>query len=424
MATVNYITPIMNRTQMDVEYARQHQSDLTNKNIGAWNYTDMNRICNNLKYAAEYMYEQGFLSKPYEMQVKLDWKETDIITYETLNSMVVNNMNNLKSYSRPDLTWYPIASAANIDYTLANWLERNINSLATQVPIPPGKYKLTVNNGTGSGEYEANTMVAIEAYPAKDGMIFDKWSGNHLENITDATASKTTYKMPYQDIILQANYTNAVPHKLKIITYTNTITYNLTMGEIQTIEADPAPQGKVFHHWEVEPDSYNDKLYEPAATTRFTMPNEAVTLTAVYITKGKKYLHVINGSGTGYYEYDSYAAISSNKPTGAVFTNWTGDTQYLTRPTTQEYNSIKIPDVNTITISAHWTIPPATNIKLKIVNGVISKTDEVEGIFTEGDRITIIADSAPDGKVFDRWVLAGKGSIAANRFCNYYDYNR
>lgn len=414
MATVNYITPIMSRTQTDVEYARQHQSDLINKNIGAWNYTDMNRICNNLKYAAEYMYEQGFLSKPYEMQIKLDWKETDIITYETLNSMIVNNMNNLKSYSRPDLTWYPIASVANIDYTLANWLERNINSLATQVPIPPDKYKLTVNNGTGSGEYEANTMVTIEAYPAEDGMIFDTWSGNHLENITDATAPKTTYKMPYQDIILHANYTDAVPHELKVITYTNTTTYNLSMGEIQVIQADPAPQGKVFHHWNVEPSLYDDKLYEPAATTRFTMPNEAVTLTAVYITKGEKYLHVINGTGTGYYEYDSYAAVSSSKPTGAVFINWTGDTQYLTSPPTQEYNSIKIPDVNTITISAHWTIPPATNIKLKIVNGVISKTDEAEGTFTEGDRVTIIADSAPDGKVFDKWVLDGKGSIADN----------
>ena len=57
MPTVSYITPIMNRTNDDVSYARDHQNDLTNKNIGAWNYTDANRVCNNLKYAAEYMYE-------------------------------------------------------------------------------------------------------------------------------------------------------------------------------------------------------------------------------------------------------------------------------------------------------------------------------------------------------------------------------
>ena len=128
MITVSYITPITDRTQSDVEYAKQNQADLENKNKGAWNYTDCNRVCNNLKYAAEYMYEQGFLTEPYSMQIKLDWKETDIITYEMLNSMIVNNMNNLKTYSRPDLNWYPIASIANMDYSLSNWLEKNIQN--------------------------------------------------------------------------------------------------------------------------------------------------------------------------------------------------------------------------------------------------------------------------------------------------------
>lgn len=296
MATVSYITPITNRTQADVDYARQNQADLENKNKGAWNYTDCNRVCNNLKYAAEYMYEQGFLTEPYSMQIKLDWKETDIITYETLNSMIVNNMNNLKTYSRPDLNWYPIASIANMDYSLANWLEKNIDLLATQVPLPPDKYKLTVNGGTGSGEYEANTLVTIQANPPEEGMMFSNWSGDHLENIGSATASITTYKMPYQNITLRANYTSTIPHTLTVITYSGTNTYKLAMGVNQYIEADPAPQGKVFHHWEVEPSTYEDKLYEPAATTHFTMPNENVTLTAVYITKGEKYLKVNNGT--------------------------------------------------------------------------------------------------------------------------------
>ena len=415
MATVSYITPIVDRTHADVEYAKQNQSDLENKHKGAWNYTDANRVCNNLKYAAEYMYEQGFLTEPYSMQIKLDWKETDIITYETLNSMIVNNMNNLKTYSRTDLTWYPIASIANMDYSLANNLERNINALATQTPIPPDKYKLTVNNGSGSGEYEGNTIVTIEADPAPEGEIFSAWSGNHLENVADASASTTTYKMPYQDVILQANYTNAIPHTLTVETFSGTSTYKLSMGEIQYIEADPAPQGKVFHHWTVDPSTYEDKLYEPAASTHFTMPNVDVKLTAVYITKGEKYLKVVNGNGTGYYEYDTYASVSSSKPSGATFTNWTGDTQYLTGAVTQEYNSVKIPDVNTITITAHWTTPstpPATNITLKVVNGTISSTGKSEGTFTEGDRITIVADAPSDGQIFSSWTKTGGGTIS------------
>lgn len=412
MATTSYITPITDRKREDVDYARIHQNDLVNKNKGAWNYTDANRVCNNLKYAAEYMYDQGFLSSPYSMQIKTDWTESDVMTYEQLNTMIVDNMNNLKTYSRPDLKWHYIASIANMDYNVANWLEQNIHQLATQLPIPPDTYTLTINNGTGSGEYEARTVVNITANTPPEGQIFSHWSGDHLENIGNATASITTYTMPLQDITLTANYTSAVPHTLTVITYTNTTTSNLSMGQISHIEADPAPQGKVFHHWDINPSQYDENLYEPAATTTFTMPNEAVTLTAVYITKGEKQLVVQNGRGSGYYEYDSYAAVSSSKPANATFTTWSGDTQYLTGPVTQEYNSVKIPDVNRITIRANWTTPPATNILLTVVNGHISSTGETSGRFTEGDRVSIVADAAPSGKVFSGWTKSGGGSVA------------
>ena len=411
MPTVSYITPITNRTNEDVNYAREHQSDLINKNIGAWNYTDANRVCNNLKYAAEHMYEQGFLSQPYSMQIKLDWKETDIMTAETLNSMIIDNINNLRTYSRDDLTWYPITSVANMDYTVANWIERDIDALATQVPMPPDTYKLTVENGSGSGNYEAETVVTIRANPPETGEVFDRWSGDHLENIGDATSEVTTYTMPNQDITLTANYTGVIPHTLIITTYTKTETVRLAMGDIHYIEADPAPQGKVFHHWVVEPSTYEKNLYEPAASTHFTMPNEDVTLTAFYITKGEKQLVVKNGNGSGWYEYDTYASVSSSKPLGATFTNWTGDTQYLTGEVTQEYNSVKIPDVNVITITAHWSMPPATNIKVTIVNGIISSTGATEGTFTEGDRLNIAANVAPEGQVFYYWSITGAGSI-------------
>lgn len=418
MATVSYITPIMNRTYADVTYARQHQDDLENKNIGAWNYTDVNRVCNNLKYAAEYMYEQGFLTEPYSLSVKLDWKETDIITYETLNTMIVNTMNNLKAYSRPDLTWYPIASIANMNYSIANWLERNIDALATQVPIPPDTYTLTVENGSGSGIYEPRTIVTIQADPAEEGMIFDHWSGDHLENIGSGTAMITTYQMPHQDVTLKANYASTVPHNLTVTTHTKTETVSLKMGDVHYFEADPAPKGKVFHHWEIVPSNYEGNLYEPAATTRFTMPNEAVTLTAIYITKGEKQLKVINGTGSGYYEYGTYATISSSKPTGAIFTQWTGDTQYLTGPVTQEYNSVKIPDVNVITVRANWGVPPVTGIKLTVVNGVIASTGLTEGTFTQGDRVAIIANTASSGMTFSGWSQNGGGSISGSGSMN------
>ena len=407
----NYITPIIDRTQQDVDYARSHQSDLVNKNKGAWNYTDLNRICNNLLYAAEYMYNQGFLPTPYTAQIKTNWVESDIITIEQLNTMIVNNMNNLKTYSRPDLNWHYIASLVNIDYNVANWIEQNIHALATQEPISPDKYTLTVTNGTGSGEYEARTVVTIQASPAPEGQIFDHWSGDHLENIENATAAITHYTMPLQDVRLYANYTSATPHKLTIITHSGTEEVNLSMGQTKALVADPAPQSCVFHHWDVTPQRYENNLYEPAATTTFVMPNEAVTISAFYITKGPKHLTVQNGNGSGWYNYDQYVSVSSQKPANATFTYWTGDTQYLSGPVTQEYNSIRIPDVSQIIIRANWTVPPVTNVSLTVVNGVITSTGETTGTFTEGDQVAISSDPIQEGKVFTGWSKSGGGSV-------------
>lgn len=415
MATVSYITPITDRTWDDVEYAKIHQNDLVNKNKGAWNYTDCNRVCNNLKYAAEWMYDQGFLSQPYTMQIKLDWSENDIITIEQLNTMIVNNMNNLYSYSRDDLEWYPISSITNMNYSLANWLEKNIHQLATQIPPPPDTFKLTVENGSGSGNYEAETVVNIIAHTPELGMVFDHWSGDHLENIGDASAANTTYTMPNQNINLKANYSSTVPHTATVITYTGTTQYSLYMGSEIHIEADPAPQGKVFHHWNITPSQYEKNLYEPAATTTFTMPNEDVTLEAVYITTGDKQLIVTNGTGSGLYKYGIYVQISPSLPTNAVFTQWTGDTQYLTGPATQAYNSIQIPDVNIIRITANWTIPPTppvTNVELEVINGTITNTGETIGLYTQGDYVGITANDPLANQVFTGWTKTGGGSIS------------
>ena len=414
MPTVSYITPITDRTNEDVAYARTHQNDLTNKNKGAWNYTDANRVCNNLKYAAERMYEQGFFNQPYSIQVKLDWKETDIITYEELNSMIVDNMNNLKTYSRSDLAWYPVASIANMDYNTANWIELNIDALAKQEPIPEDSFTLTVENGSGSGIYEANTVVTIQAYPPAEGEIFSYWSGDHLENIGSGTVSVTTYTMPYEDIRLKANYTGTMPHNLTIITNTKTETILLSMGDTYYVEADPAPFGKVFHHWDVEPSTYEDNFYEPAASTYFTMPNEDVTISAFYITTGQKQLIVQNGQGSGWYDYDTYVSVKSDKPSDGIFTNWTGDTQYLSRDATEEYNSIRIPDVSLIEITAHWTVPPVppvTGVKLTVVNGIIASTGETEGSFTQGDQISIMANIAEEDQIFDYWTYDGQRDL-------------
>ncbi len=71
---------------------------------------------------------------------------------------------------------------------------------------PVVKYKVTVNNGTGTGSYEEGATVSITAKEAPDGMVFDKWTGT--EGLTFTSGSETTaaasFIMPKKDVTVTA----------------------------------------------------------------------------------------------------------------------------------------------------------------------------------------------------------------------------
>jgi len=56
-----------------------------------------------------------------------------------------------------------------------------------------GGYPLTVNNGTGSGNYTNGNIIAISA---TDPVGFHHWEGDHIYDLADPLSSSTTIKMP------------------------------------------------------------------------------------------------------------------------------------------------------------------------------------------------------------------------------------
>ena len=66
-------------------------------------------------------------------------------------------------------------------------------------------YKLTVNSGSGSGEYMEGTEVDIEADSPPQGHVFDRWTGD-VEPLADVDSSITTIIMPALDISVTATY--------------------------------------------------------------------------------------------------------------------------------------------------------------------------------------------------------------------------
>ena len=70
------------------------------------------------------------------------------------------------------------------------------------------KYKLTVTNGTGGGDYVAGQKVTIKANNAPVGKVFSQWTGN-VSYLADATAATTTVTMPAKAIAVTAEYSSS-----------------------------------------------------------------------------------------------------------------------------------------------------------------------------------------------------------------------
>lgn len=81
-------------------------------------------------------------------------------------------------------------------------------------PPPPETYAATINNGTGSGNYEMGAVVTISANEPEDNtQEFDKWvinSGSITLSQAD-TALVNTFVMPAEEVVMTATYKAKVP---------------------------------------------------------------------------------------------------------------------------------------------------------------------------------------------------------------------
>jgi hypothetical protein len=81
-----------------------------------------------------------------------------------------------------------------------------VSVTATYVSV----YQLTVNSGTGDGQYKAGTVVAISADAAPSGKEFDEWTGD-VATVADPSAAATTITMPASDAEVTATYSAVAP---------------------------------------------------------------------------------------------------------------------------------------------------------------------------------------------------------------------
>ncbi|MDR3314596.1 MAG: InlB B-repeat-containing protein [Oscillospiraceae bacterium] len=142
----------------------------------------------------------------------------------------------------------------------------------------PTAYALTVTNGTGSGSYAAGAVVSITANTAPTGKVFDKWTTTS-GTIANASSASTTFTMPAGAATVTATYKDAPPATYALTVTNGTGSGSYAAGAVVSITANTAPTGKVFDKWTTTSGTIANAS---SASTTFTMPAGAATVTATY----------------------------------------------------------------------------------------------------------------------------------------------
>lgn len=246
-------------------------------------------------------------------------------------------------------------------------------------------YKLVINYGSESDttSYNKGAIVNISA-PKIDSLLFKEWVGG-IEYITTGNKldSNITITMPEVDVTITATYIQL--YYLSVISGNNSGYYQ-NGEEIQVI-ADYSDD-KEFLNWAGDIGTISDSLND---TVTVIMPDSNITITANYTQL--YYLNVKNGTGSGYYKESTSVPVTANDAVfDQRFDKWTGDIGNISDSLATSITVI-VPDSN-IAITANYI----KLYQLTVENGIGS------GLYPADTSVQIIANAAPIGNEFDKWV--------------------
>ena len=173
----------------------------------------------------------------------------------------------------------------------------NVNAASTSITMPaanatltatykPREYTLTVNSGTGDGNYPAGTVVNLAADTAPANQQFDKWTGD-IANVANVNAASTSISMPAANATVTATYK---PREYTLTVNSGTGDGNYPAGTVVNLVANTAPVGQQFDKWTGD---IANVANVNAASTSITMPaaNAAVTATYKSVTPVQVHSH-------------------------------------------------------------------------------------------------------------------------------------
>ena len=272
-------------------------------------------------------------------------------------------------------------------------------------------YNITVTDGTPSAttaKYQEQVTVTADA-PAT-GKEFDKWvvSGITLTN-EDLAKSTVTFKMPANDVTMQAKYKDVVYR----VTVENA-TANLEMATYQTevtVTANAPATDMYFDKWEVEGLDTTD-MDLSKTEIKFNMPAGNVTFKATYKAIEKFEIEMVDGTiDKSPAKAGETVTITAKTIEGKLFDKWTCETAGVTvefESTTSSTTTFVMPASN-IKIQAHFrAVDSKPSVEIKVNGGTGA------GTYTQGDEVTVTAEDK-EGKVFKCWQDASGNIVSTDK---------
>jgi uncharacterized repeat protein (TIGR02543 family) len=201
-------------------------------------------------------------------------------------------------------------------------------------------YTLTVNSGTGGGEYIAGAEVSIVADAPVVGLVFDAWTGD-VANVANTSSASTNITMPAAHAAVTATY--------KTATYTLTYTAGLN-GSVVGISPQGVDHGASGTAVTAAPDpgydfvDWSDGVL--TATRQDTNVTADITVTANFIAEPPAEYTVVfvaleGGTVEGaarvtqtVVEGTDCAPVTATPDADYTFSGWTGDAVSMDNPLT------------------------------------------------------------------------------------------
>ena len=294
--------------------------------------------------------------------------------------------------------------------------------------VLPELYSVQVENGEGSGSYEAGSQVAVMAYDAPEGMEFAGWSVSENVVLDDAGSMEAYFTMPAQDVILTANYKASeetpdtredenAEEAEEVITeasadpdFSDFEDTDETNGEEYT-EIEPASEviletepeeteGELPAEEETETEAEEDNEAEGTVTYRLDLSDENDITVAGASAEDRN-----DGYGVRLYAAPGTTiTITAAEYDSRIFQGWN-----VTKADGSQ-EAVEVEDDPDDYLSATFEMPEAavyieavyeelSDNEVQVINGYGS------GIYTEGDVVEISADEPEEGYRFKNWIV-------------------